>query len=270
MTRSILTRLLLCASTIFLLVSCQKDLSTKNNVPSDLAAASKMNSGSQSEKTNTFYGPQEQLGDGKVRTFVTVTHTNIPTEIGIEMTAGALQGLPDEDVKLSFPFHKKASESTPFVHVLMDWNVHGHEPAFYQLPHFDFHFYMTSEAERMAISATSPLIDQLPPQQYWPQGFVPTPGGVPQMGKHWVNPASPEISGGKTFTHTMIYGSYAGKFIFVEPMITRAFLLSGQEVHMPYGQPTQFMITNTYYPTTYNVYPKDGKIYISLTNFVWR
>ena len=205
-----------------------------------------------------------------MRSFITISHTGVPYEAGVEMTADALQGLGHEVIQLSFPFHKKAGEVTPFDHVLLDWNPHGHEPFFYELPHFDFHFYTVSEKERMAISPTSPHMEQLPPMQYWPQGFVPTPGGVPQMGKHWINPASPEISGGQLFTHTFIYGSYAGKFIFVEPMITRSFLLSGQTVSMPYGQPNQFMATNTYHPTKYNIYRRDGKYYVTLSDFVWR
>lgn len=90
------------------------------------------------------------------------------------------------------------------------------------------------------------------------------------MGKHWINPASPEISGGQLFTHTFIYGSYAGQFNFVEPMVTRAFLLSGQSVSMEYGQPAQFMITDSYYPTKYNIYKTEGKYYISLSDFVRR
>lgn len=262
------SQLLLGTITAFFLLACQKDIANKNGMESISANGNK--NSLQSEKTNTFYGPQMQLGDGKVRTFYTVTHTNVPVEIGFEMTAGALQGLPEDVVQLTSPFHKQATESTPFTHVLFDWNPHGHEPGFYEIPHFDFHFYTISEAERMAISASDPKMDQLPAMQYWPTGFVPTPGGVPQMGKHWVNPSSPEISGGQTFNHTMIYGSYGGKFIFVEPMITRAFLLSGQRVSLPYGQPAQFTTTNTYYPTTYNIYPKDGKYYISLNNFVKR
>lgn len=252
----------LCATTLFF--SCQKDVSFKNE--ENLAAAGKS---SAATKSQTFYGHQVQLGDGRVRSFFTISASGTPTEIGVEMTAGALQGLGEETIQLSFPFHKKAGESTPFDHVLLDWNPHGHEPFFYELPHFDFHFYMTSEAERLAISPGT-LMDQIPPMPYWPQGYVPTPGGVPQMGKHWVNPASPEISGGQTFTHTFIYGSYAGAFIFAEPMITRAFLLSGAAVSKPYGQPTQFMLTNTYHPTKYNIYQRDGKYYISLSHFVWR
>ena len=258
--------LLICVFAMTFL-SCQKDTSTGNDSSS---SGNELGKANQSEKHNTFYGNQVQLGDGKVRTFVTITHAGVPHEIGIEMTAGALYGLGEEVIQLSFPFHKKAGEVTPFEHVLLDWNPHGHEPFFYEHPHFDFHFYMITEAERLAISASSPLMDQLPPVQYRPQGYVPTPGGVPQMGKHWVNPASPEIGGGQLFTHTFIYGSYAGEMIFAEPMITRAFLLSNQTVHMPYGQPTQFMITGTYHPTKYNIYKADGKYYVTLNDFVWR
>jgi len=262
------SRLLLSTVAASFLFSCQKDISGENAPQAVLA--SKTASARQAQKTNTFYGPQMHLGDGKVRTFYEVTHAGMPIEIGFEITASALQGLPDEMVQLSSPFHKKAAESTPFNHVLLDWNPHGHEPFFYEFPHFDFHFYMTTEAERLAVSPASPEMEQLPPVQYWPIGYVPGEGGVPQMGKHWVNLASPEIGGGQPFTHTMIYGSYAGKFTFVEPMITRAFLLRGEKVSVPYTQPSQFMITNTYYPTVYNIYFKDGKYYVSLSNFVWR
>lgn len=268
MKRQFLGRLLLCFSATSFLLSCQKDMSNKNEL--QLSSSNERSKTDQAQKYNTFYGHQVQLGDGKVRTFVTISRTGVPAEIGIEMTEGALQGLGEETIQLSFPFHKKAGEVTPFEHVLVDWNPHGHEPFFYEHPHFDFHFYTIGETERMAISAVSPLMEQLPPLQYWPAGFVPTPGGVPQMGKHWVNPASPEISGGQLFTHTMIYGSYASKFIFVEPMITRSFLLSGQAVSVPFGQPAQFMNSNTHHPTKYNIYKKDGKYYITLSDFVFR
>ena len=268
MRRQFISRILLCSSIILLLASCQKDLATKEKLK--LGSSNEVSKAKSSTKFNTFYGHQVQLGDGKVRTFVTISHAGVPVEIGIVMTEDALQGLGDETIQLSFPFHKKAGEVTPFDHVLLDWNPHGHEPFFYESPHFDFHFYMTSEAERLAISATSPLMEQLPPIAYWPQGYVPTAGGVPQMGKHWINPLSPEISGGQPFTHTFIYGSYGGAFNFVEPMITRAFLLSGETVSMPYGQPVQFMIEDTYHPTKYNIYKKEGFYYITLTEFVFR
>lgn len=262
------SRLLICILATSFLFSCQKEISGNNE--SHFNSEVGVTQSNQAQKQNTYYGPQMPLGNGRVRTFVTISHTGVPSEIGIEMTAGAIEGPGEEMLNLSLPFHQKAGAATPFDHVLLDWNPHGHEPFFYELPHYDFHFYTISETERMAIAAGTPLMDQLPPMQYWPQGFVPTPGGVPQMGKHWINPASPEISGGQLFTHTMIYGSYAGGFIFVEPMITRDFLLRGQPVTMAYGQPAQFMRANTYYPATYNIYRRDGKYYITLGQFTWR
>lgn len=254
-------------SSLLLLVSCQKDISSKEQ---KLGIAKESNKKVQDQKYNTFYGHQVQIGDGKIRTFVTISHTGVPQEIGIEMTEGALSGLPEEHENYVLPFHKKASEVTPFDHVYFNWNPHGHPPFFFETPHFDFHFYMVSTEEREAISATSSLMEQLPPVSYWPQGYVPTPGGEAQMGKHWINPASPEICCGQPFTHTMIWGSYAGEMIFIEPMVTQAFLLSGQQVSMAYGQPAQFHITDTYYPKSYNVYERDGKHYVTLSNFVLR
>ncbi len=70
----------------------------------------------------------------------------------------------------------------------------------------------------MTISPSDPKMEQIPAPVLWPDGYIPTPGGVPQLGKHWVNPgASPELCCGQPFNHTLIYGSYDSKFIFIEP-----------------------------------------------------
>ena len=248
--------------------SCKKDVGVKEkNRPNHAESQRK---GAKADKYNTFYGHQVQVGDGRVRTFVTISHTGVPKEIGIEMTEGALSGLPMEHTNYVLPIHKKGTEVTPFDHVYFNWNPHGHPPFFFESPHFDIHFYMVSVEERMQVSTTSPLMEQLPPQAYWPQGYVPTPGGEAQMGKHWINPLSPEICCNQPFTHTMIWGSYAGELTFIEPMVTQAFLLSGANVHLPFGQPAQVMQTGTYYPTSYNVYERDGKHYVTLSDFVLR
>ena len=47
-----------------------------------------------SMKYNTFYGPQVQMGNGHIRTWVNITHTGVPLAIGVEMTDGALTNLP--------------------------------------------------------------------------------------------------------------------------------------------------------------------------------
>lgn len=259
---------LLLAGFILFLNACQKEDSMKEKKRSDNVES--LNKASKAEKWNTFYGHQVQLGEGKVRSFVTISHAGVPKEIGIEMTEGALSGLSMEHANYVLPLHKKASEVTPFDHIYFNWNPHGHPPFFFEEPHFDIHFYMVSVQERMQVSTTSSLMNQIPPQPYWPQGFVPTEGGEAQMGKHWINPLSPEICCNQPFTHTMIWGSYAGEMTFIEPMVTQAFLQSGANVHMPFGQPDQVMQTGTYYPTSYNVYERNGKHYVSLSDFVLR
>lgn len=238
-------------------LSCTKSLKQETNLSKEL-----------SSKFNTFYGPQVALGDGKVRSFATISHTGVPVEVGIIITEGALTNLRPETVRLVVPFQKQAQDATPFTHIYVDWNPNGHEPGPYEVPHFDFHFYMISSAERMAISPSDPKMDQIPAPAFWPDGYIPTPGGEPQMGKHWVNPgASPELCCGQPFNYTMIYGSYAGKFIFIEPMITLAYFQSSQQVTKSFSSLKQFPVPNSYYPSTYKIYTEGKDHIVSLVNF---
>lgn len=259
--------------TLLLLFSaCTKELSEKEDL--NTSNQSLQSKSKQEGKLNTFYGPQVHLGDGKARSFFSISHTGVPMELGIVMTDGALSGLPVHQSLAGFvlPLHHKASDATPFDHIVINWNEHGHPPfQLFSEPHFDFHFYTISLAEQRAIPAYSPGSphDILPPTSYRPAGYVPTPGGEAQMGKHWADVVHPVIPG--SFTHTMIYGSYNGKLIFTEPMITRAFLESGTDISMNYGQPATFEESGTYYPTKYNIRDDaGGKHYISLSNFVLR
>ena len=222
------------------------------------------------DKYNTFYGPQTKLGKGKVRTFVSISHKGMPKEVGIIISKTALYGLPDEGVSLVLPFHHKAMNVVPFKHVYLNWNPDGHPPipGPYLVPHFDFHFYMISSEERMLISPASPKMNATPLPSLWPTNYVPTPGGEPQMGKHWINPlGSPEICCRQPFKYTLIHGSYDSKFIFIEPMITRAFLLGSENISKPFSPLKQFVVPGTWYPSTYKIRKEEGDRIVSLTSF---
>ena len=220
-------------------------------------------------KENTYHGSTVQMGAGHARSFITITHHGVPTEIGMEMTAGAITGIPGDFAVFVLPLHQKALDATPFEHLTIDWNAHGHPPAaIFTVPHFDFHFYTISNAQRLAIPPypqAMAAFDSLPPAGYMPAAYFPDPGGVPQMGKHW---SDRSVAPG-TFTHTMIYGSYNGRVNFVEPMITLDVFQKRVPFSVAYAQPTRFA-EHTYYPTKYNFYIKDGKYYVSLSGFVWR
>ena len=208
--------------------------------------------------TRRQYGVPVKVGNARARTYVVIDQKNggVPLEVGVAFDEAALSGLPapspdhtptpgghehvDSHVyDLAMP----AQNPTPYKFLELDWNPQGHElPGIYDVPHFDFHFYTITPAERNAIDPADPQFQQrannLPGAEFQPPFYstltppgVPTPA-VPRMGVHWIDVRSPEIQGAlghpenaRPFTTTFIHGSWDGRFIFDEPMITRAFIL---------------------------------------------
>ena len=215
--------------------------------------------------TRVHYGAAVKLGNGRVRPYVAVdaARPDVPTEIGVAMDEAAMDGLPttgmghavghkgpDHEFALPFP----AANPTPFRWVSLNWNVGGHEPpGVYDTPHFDFHFYTIDKAERdRRIVLDNPRFaaeaDRLPADEFRPQhslvlgppGAAPSAVAVPLMGVHWIDVRSPELQGllgrpeaARPFTATFLYGSWDGKFIFAEPMVTRAYLLAKRDATDP-------------------------------------
>lgn len=221
-------------------------------------------------KTNTFYGPAQQMGDGIIRTFVTMRHDRTPESIGLRISEKVLEGLPDEDINLQLKLSNKM-KGMAFDHIDFGWNPQGHEPpGTYDVPHFDIHFYMISEEYKNDILNEN-LAEILPPEEFWPATYFPTEGFVPAMGKHWLSKLADELSGAP-FTKTFIYGSYDGEFHFYEPMITLAYLKRKDNEQFPIPQPEQFQRTGLYYPTTYSINydPVKKEYLISMENMVLR
>ncbi len=232
------------------------------------AALSACNASEASEPgVRTEYGSAVALGNGTARTYVTMDG-GAPAEVGVALSEDALTGLQAphdpgaivfEDGHMTFEhvLPLPAANPTPFQHVVVNWNPGGHEPdGIWNLPHFDFHFYLISPAERAAIGHSDPQFqakaERTPPAAEIPQGYVlPAPLGVPQMGVHWVDPKTPELNG-RTFTQTFIYGSWNGEVIFAEPMITKAFLESKPDFAAPLP-PAQAYGRAGYHPTGYGI-----------------
>lgn len=270
--------LLLMVAVIVSSTSCRKEASVSEKAMNG-PVSENMKEGSASEKTNTFHGPQVQVGNGKVRSWITINHDNHPVELGIEFTPGALENLPHHEEGeahpyWNIPFHQKVEDVTPFDHLTLNWNPEGHPPSFFVAPHFDIHFYMMTEAERLAIPAWSPATDALfntyPPAGYMPANYSAPPGAIgaePAMGKHWLPPPPTFLP----FNHVMILGTYNGMFNFIEPMATLAYLQSGQSVSKDYPQPQKFAKAGNY-PTKYNIWKEErtGHRFVSLSGFVWR
>jgi hypothetical protein len=219
-----------------------------------------------STQSNRLSATPVQLGDGTASTWIQFAPNSKSIEsVGITFSESCLTNLPDaKDLSGKYPKKMwmldlpKPIFGKPFDHVEIDWNPIGHPPlAYYNKPHFDFHFFTIPMETLMSITAKGDDIARCmkkPPDAFIPQGYVlldhVTP--LPQMGVHWTNPAtSPEIQGAE-FTSTFVYGTYDGKTAFWEPMITLKYLLTKPEFHQEVPQPQAYDETG-YYPTSYSL-----------------
>ncbi len=260
------------------------------------------------------YGPAVKVGNGTARTYVVLSEKdgNVPLEMGVALSEDAMEGLPAKDPHAA---HKAAASShehldnhvyllslpkagvAPYQFVELDWNPGGHEPpGIYDEPHFDFHFYTISPEERAAIVPTDPdfqkKADMLPAEAQRPEFYMmaappgaPAPA-VPLMGVHWVDVRSPELQRMmgkpelyKPFTTTFIYGSWAGRFTFIEPMITRSYIMAKKAATDPALQNELIPVPGAkeyspagYYPSAYRIaWDADAKEYrIALTQLGMR
>jgi hypothetical protein len=210
------------------------------------------------------------MGNGHVRSFgVLEKQTDKPVQIGFEISANALQDLPHgHGVHYLLALHPKVKSSTIFDHMVADWNSHGHQPGPYLAPHFDFHFYMISVAERLGITANDPLSVAPLPSGYLPADYIGPIGPEPQMGGHCVDLTSPELNG-NPFTHTFIYGAYNSKVNFYEPMVTLDYLSNATSGTFNIKQPAYFS-KDGYYPTQYSISNVNGTRYVILSGFVYQ
>ena len=241
----------------------------------------------------TYFGETVPLGPGNARTYVTIAN-GAPMELGVELNEGALKGLPAtgandgrndmqhmmEDA-WDLPLPAEAG-ATAYKSVYIGWMPMGHG-APYNRPHFDFHFYVVPTSERLAIDPSDPQwatkSASLPPQEYWPARYFPLnllvnkPAGevtVPGMGLHWVDIAAPELNGGE-FRYTLFYGSWNGRIIFDEPMITKAVLESRESVDVTLPAAARYA-SEGLRAGGYRVYYDEttGRHRVALTNLVER
>jgi hypothetical protein len=279
------SRAVLAAVALSLVYGCSPDAPNLNQVSGPEANRA----GFDSPGVHRQYGPPQKVGEGMARTYVVVDAKNeqTPLELGIALDAKALDGLPDAmsmyAVILKFPKLAPA----PYQFVELDWNPHGHEPPeIYTVPHFDFHFYTISLAERNSILPSDPQFaakaSNLPTGEFVPPFYVvpgpPAAVAVPMMGVHWSDVRSPELQGllghpelYQPFTRTFIYGSWNGRISFYEPMVTREYLLSHPDFEAEIPVPARYPAAG-YYPTAYRVtYDAQVKEYrVALTSLVQR
>ena len=250
-------------------------------------------------------GPETQVGDARVGTYAEFDATGAPVAIGVRFSEVALETFPTEMGDKHHCFDKNGDgqmqhdtecmatherviplptlaarrPDMPFKWVLFNWNPMGHmPPGIYDLPHFDVHFYMEPIENIMAIE-TGPCgpefvrCDQfetarkpLPPN-FMPPDYQNFDAVAPAMGNHLLDVTSSELHGDR-FKRTYIYGTYDGRMIFQEEMITNEFLASRPDTCFTVKQPAAFAQAG-YYPSQscarYNA--SDSTYSVSLEGF---
>lgn len=218
------------------------------------------------DENGRYYGPPVAMGDGTARTYVDLGPDGQPLAVGVALSADALQGLPAQHhgdghgvSLLGFPAAARR-DGFVFDHVALGWNPRGHEPdGLFTYPHFDFHFNLVPADEIMTWTPADSLFDEkgarAPEAKYIPDGYILPPGpAVPMMGNHLVDTNDPTYApGGPAFTEVLIWGSYDGDVVFIEPMVTKAFLESQTPVVETMAQPQAFARAGLY-PTVYRVH----------------
>ena len=256
------------------------------------------------------YGQSAQRGDGRMTAY-TQSEKGVPTAVGVVLSEDTLQGLPhdpptdgtwcfDKDgdgsvdpmaecangygSRLRLGDHFTRTVDTPLKYTLINWNTHGHGPPdVYDLPHFDMHFYMQSDAERLKIrpGPCPELVNcddyelgkRLPAAKYRPADFKDMDALSPGMGNHLIDTTAPEFHGAP-FTHTFIYGTWNRDVTFYEPMITHKWLTavadgSHESGCFPIKSPQAYQKSG-WYPTEYCIRHRDNRdeLTVSLESFV--
>jgi len=259
-----------------LFVACQSDAPTELAPPQ---SASSARAGYDAAGMHRQYGPPLKVGNGMARAYVVsdAKAGQAPVELGIALDEKALDGLPGDGMMYPFDLQLPAQAPAPYRFAELDWNPHGHvPPGVYTVPHFDFHFYMVPQSARDAIDPSDPgfaaRASNLPGGDLVPPFYVvpgpPAAVAVPRMGVHWSDVRSPELQGilgnpgaYEPFTKTFIYGSWDGRFTFLEPMVTREYLLSHPDAVSPISVPARYAQSG-WYPTSYRVtYDAQAKEY---------
>ncbi|MGY1663056.1 DUF5602 domain-containing protein [Geodermatophilus sp. SYSU D00705] len=233
-------------------------------------------------ESGTFSSSSQDLGNGTVTTYVTLDDEGQPTEVGARLSPTALDGLPTSGTTLMIDMPDEA-EATAFDHLMLNWNPQGHEPAeLFGRPHFDFHFAMLDMAAMEAITPNDPeyaaKAERLPETRYVPQDYTVPPGApaaaqaVPNMGVHLIDSSDTTLVPGEyDFTEIIINGVWDGRYTFIEPMITRDWLLTGPSLEKPLKQPAAYQESG-YYPTTYAVHvdQQTEEYVVALTDLTMR
>ena len=192
--------------------------------------------------SQTIAGACDEAFGAEVCSWGTMVGNDV-TEFGVTIPMATINGAP-ADAPMVFPppfeaivpLPASVVTATGFSHMGLNWEPHGHPPAVFMAPHFDFHFYTITPEQVDAIDCADLNKPAATPAGYTlPDMEIPGMGTlvglcVPKMGMHAV--LETELAETETFDASMIVGYYGQDLIFVEPMIAQATLQRAESFTM--------------------------------------
>jgi hypothetical protein len=226
--------------------------------------------------TRTLRGAEIVVGAGRARTEVVLDRGDQVESLAVVFERGSLTGLPETLPNTEFIVPLPAdAPPTVFNHIGINWQPQGHPPmAVYTQPHFDVHYYLVSMQERDAMTPANPQFGagaaRAPAAGEIPPGYVGDLFAIPRMGTHWTDGNSHEFHG-QAFTTTVVYGFYDGEMVFLEPMMTKAFLDALPDQTRELSVPAKYPRSGRY-PTSWRVHydARAGEYRVELGGFVSR
>ena len=224
-------------------------------------------------RTDTHAGKEVKFGNGTARLYARVSRGRTQS-LSVFLTSGTMGGFPErhdyhDEFILPMP---AATRDCAVKFVTVGFNPFGHEPnGVFDVPHVDLHFYLISQSYRSQIDPKRSDFKQRSnakvPAGAMPKDFVrlmppdppkPKPAlqqsdfTIPQMGLHWDDRRRGARATGR-FDHEFINGSWDGRWIFLEPMITKKWFESHQSHADQIKQPQFFPTKGEAYPTSLDI-----------------
>jgi len=209
--------------------------------------------------TREVAGSCQPVFGSQVCSFAEMSGTRV-IALGATVPMAAIDGSPADApmvwppvANAVIPMPAEARGATGVDHLTVFWEHHGHPPGPFLTPHFDFHFYTISDAERRAIDCSSKTKPAVFPAGY---GMVDIelPGlgmltglCVPGMGMHSL--VTTDLEAKTPFSGTMVLGFYNARPIFFEPMIAKAKLQERKSFTLPLITPEP--AAGVHYPTRF-------------------
>lgn len=219
----------------------------------------------------TIEGDCANLYNGRVCTWATVSGDEV-VEFGATVPMQAIEGAPlDEEMVFPpvpaavVPLPAEVARTMGFNHLMINWESHGHPPALFAVPHFDFHFYAVDPATVAGMDCSDlgkPA--RLPAGYTLPDIEIPGLGElvglcVPGMGMHAM--LADEVDQTEPFGASMIVGYYKGDVVFVEPMIARTKLMAAHSFTLNVPAVTT-VPANVHWPSHFEaVYDESAQAY---------